>query len=453
MNDLPTGSTVAEVLERYKDRKKYIILNENVAQMEASPFFKVYAVEMNFAETDWYNTGSSYSLMKPALMRVCSALSISIISSVRTDNNSNPDFANYNVIGAMRMPDGTPRTMAGSKSFDVNEAVEDAFKRAQSGRAKRWDTYKDKSDAQLREMAESQRGALRKAKAERAETGAMERMIRAMGAMSTGYKKEDTTKTFVALVTTPDLDKLFMDPAIRQAAALQAVGAASQLYGMAPGQVPAPPEITAGDQPDQKQLSAGAADQDAPPPPASQPDPDAPPVDPDEARIDEWEAASQQERNEYITRLWQERIHGFKAEQWRKIMNSNPRKQAEYIVMVFEKRPKVQEQNEQSQDASQQRDAGQQGAPGWEPSQAQINRLLAIGGKCGYDEAKLHALISERYNGISSFKDLTREQYDELCGNDRYNISSWLEANPYKDPNQEDMFNGNTGGKDEDLPF
>ncbi len=150
--------------------------------------------------------------------------------------------------------------------------------------------------------------------------------------------------------------------------------------------------------------------------------PAQPAPSPEEVALEDWKCADPIERISKIKSLWPTREHGKSDKAYQAALNGDAETQAKCIVFLLscpERKGEVR----------------------WEPTQPQLNRLLAIAASAGYNSEALHALIAERYNGISSLKDLTREQYNELCGDEKKRIPSWLEANPYG------------GGSDEDLPF
>ena len=63
------------------------------------------------------------------------------------------------------------------------------------------------------------------------------------------------------------------------------------------------------------------------------------------------------------------------------------------------------------------------------PSEKQINRLRAIAKKGGWTPSQLGALLKERYN-IDSTSDLSREQYNALCGDADKGIRGILQDPP-----------------------
>lgn len=410
--DVTQTASIKELIGRYTDRKKYIILNPNVAQLEASPFFKVYPVEMKFGPDDWYYSGSGYSLTKPALMRVCGALSISIISNVRTDDGTNPDLAMHSVIGSERMPDGTQRSMAGGGTFDVNTVVRDNIESAKKKRAEGKDAYKNKTDEQIVAGAEAERAKLQRFRAQRAETNAIERMIKNMTGMATSYKKDDTGLTFVAFVTAPNMDVLLMDPQIRMMIAGNAVGATAQLYPQQQSpSLPQPQQnagmLPAGSSSPVGELPAAVVQQE--PEPAD--DPDALPDLPfDEPAADDNAAT--------IRRLFAEREHNKSDAVLERMLAAPPEKQLGYIDWLTGLSMKAQA-------------PAPQGEKKGVLSEAQIRRLYAIAKNAGYDADGLHDLIARLYGGITSVNDLTRDQYNSLCGDEKKGVASYLEAHPF----------------------
>jgi len=72
-------------------------------------------------------------------------------------------------------------------------------------------------------------------------------------------------------------------------------------------------------------------------------------------------------------------------------------------------------------------DPAKQGKP-WSPSEKQLTRLRAIAANYGYDEAAIHELLAK--GNLTSSKQLTRKQYDDLCGDKDKGIVGYFEKHP-----------------------
>ena len=395
---------------KYVNNPAYIVLLPVDGTLEISPFLKVHARELRFSEGLWFYAGSGYCLQKPGLMQLCAAANIGIQASWRTDDGRNPDFASHSVTGIIRQPDGTLRMLPGSKSIHVDEMVDRDYNAALK---KREEKYKGRTDAQIREIAEANRASYRQFRGERAETGAIERMVRNALGMKTAYTKDETQKIFVVPVVAPNMDVLMMDPEVRRIAAVQALAATSTLFGPQ-ARMLALPENTSPGMATPAALPDGSTATPALPPAAAAP---AGPT-PEEIMYDEWLNATPRERRTKLDALWNDRQHG-KADSVLEDLIAGPAdRQAKAIVWLFGLPTKSGGAATPPADPPPV-DAPPQGNIGWTPSEKQIKRLYGIAKKHGYEtQDAVHEFVAQHCGGIAHLSELTREQYDQLTGHE-----------------------------------
>jgi len=72
----------------------------------------------------------------------------------------------------------------------------------------------------------------------------------------------------------------------------------------------------------------------------------------------------------------------------------------------------------------------------WRPNEKQLTRLMAIAGRYGWDDAGVHELIGKR--GVGSLSELSRDQYDRLCGEGKDGVGGYFagHARPGPEPDQ-----------------
>lgn len=409
---------VAHLFEEFTDDAKYNILRPSETVITPSPFHRVYANIIRFTEDDTYPVdGGKLALNRRALDRIASAAGISFVNVVRTDDGSNPDVAEISVQAVMKRPDGSLIAATGTKAIDVQTIV---AQEASSAKHNNKPYNRERSTLQLRRF-----------KVERAETGAKNRAIRQLMALKSSYQKNELSKPFVVPQITVNMDVIMQDEQLRRLAGANALTGAATIFGNGSSSFTLP--MQASDMPRQSlppQADSPDSASDAILLPPAQAIQSTPAPSREEVAIEDWKCADPIERISKIKALWQAREHGKSEKAYQAALNGDAETQAKCIVFLL---------------SCPEREAR------WEPTQPQLNRLLAIAANAGYNSEVLHTLIAQRYNGISSLKDLTRDQYDELCGDEKKRVPSWLASNPrlasnpYSDPQ--------LGGSDEDLPF
>lgn len=177
-----------------------------------------------------------YCLAKPALMRIAAAAGI-----VWNWRESGPqalqrDYVVYRAVGAVRLPDGSWQPIVGTKEIDLT-VVEEELREANLAKAQELASDPKKREY-LRGMTPEQwaevqtRTAMiqwRKNKLMRAETGAMERVIKAALGIKSQYTREELQKPFI--VPRIDFSPDYSDPEVRRALIEHGVNAMAGLFG------------------------------------------------------------------------------------------------------------------------------------------------------------------------------------------------------------------------------
>jgi hypothetical protein len=386
-------NTAMQLFEQFTDETKYNILRPTETVMTAqSPFTIVYGNIIRFEkDSDTYPVdGGKLALNKTAHDKIASAAGISFVDVQRSDNRNDPDFAEVKVIAVMKRADGTIITATGTKSVDVNAMID------------RLGPNSDKV---------KNRKQLRQFKVERAESGAKNRAIRALMALKASYKPHELAKPFVVPQITTNYELIMQDPELRRIAGAQQLGAANMLYPQQPSpSLPTQPQQDSGALPassssEQRALPEAVAMR------AETPSDEPPPLpfDDEPPALDDNEAT--------LRKLFDEREHNYSETALQKMIEAPAEKQIGYIDLFAGfplKKPA----------------AAAQGEKKGTLSEKQIKRLFAIAYGAGYDNDSLHELIARLFNGIASIDDLQREQYNFLCGDDKTEMPSYLEAHP-----------------------
>jgi hypothetical protein len=387
-----TGMTL---FEQYTDESKFNILRPTETVMTAqSPFTIVYGNIIRFEkDADTYKVdGGKLALNKTAHDKIASAAGISFVDVQRTDNRNDPDFAEVKVIAVMKRADGTLITATGTKSVDVNAMIDRLGP----------DSDKVKNRKQLRQF-----------KVERAESGAKNRAIRALMAIKASYLPAELAKPFVVPQITTNYELIMQDPELRRLAGAQQLGAMGMLY---PQQNPSlsttQPQnagaLPAGSSSPVKELPAAVVTETR-----TAPDDDPPPLPFDD------EPPALDENPATLRKLFNEREHNYSETALEKMIAAPAEKQIGYIDLFAGFPMKKQ--------STPTNGAGNKSGL----SDKQIGRLFGIAKSAGYDSDGLHAVLARECGGITSVNDITREQYDRMCGDEEKEIPSWLKDHPF----------------------
>lgn len=147
-------------------------------------------------------------------------------------------------------------------------------------------------------------------------------------------------------------------------------------------------------------------------------DPDALPELPFDDQVSELPDLSEPaetENQRTIRRLYDERKHNLSADKLKTMLDAPADKQISYIDWLTGLPMREQAAAPKTE---------RKGAL----SEKQIKRLFAIARNHGYDSDGVHTVIATNFGGITSVDDLTKAQYERLCGND--DTPGWFELNP-----------------------
>jgi len=234
---------------------KYTVMEVRIDISENSgDIFKVGSVQIN---GEWVDT---FSLAKPALMKMAAAAGIQFDPANTYGTLVSKNCYKAKAYGAMRMPDGTGKTHCDEKVINLDDE-EDRFrlefmdksiegikdKKAAQEAAKlfkgEWFDTTDKLGKPCRayRIADEDRQKyidrsvlvnmtqLRKTAAEKAMTGAILRVIRALTGMKGQFTKEELGKPFAIPRVTFSPD--YNDPTVRRAMLDQGMNSVSNMFG------------------------------------------------------------------------------------------------------------------------------------------------------------------------------------------------------------------------------
>ena len=275
------NTALTEIQTKYKDCN---LLIPSATSVQMNPFYKctVMTVQADTSEKsgDIFKVGSTktgedsngkaiyrdvYSLAKPMLMKMATAAGIQFHPEYTTVYRENSNTYVGKAYGAIRLPDGSYKTQAdtkriclddeenkyrlefmdksiqGIKDWKAAKAAEDMFKGhwEETGETREYNgrEYPVKKyvidDADREKYIERSilvnMTLLRKTASEKAQTGAILRVVRALLGIKGTYTKEELEKPFaVATVTfAPD----YNDPAVRNAMLQQGMSSMSNMFG------------------------------------------------------------------------------------------------------------------------------------------------------------------------------------------------------------------------------
>lgn len=423
---------------------RFNVLRPMESMLTQNPLVQVYANVVSFTEADTYPVdGGKRALNGTALAKIAAAAGISFLAVQRHDDGRDPSVAEVSVHAVMRRPDGSWIHATGKKRVDVAAyaAQELSSKLKKNENAK---PGEKKSEEQIRRDVETNRLQLAKFRAERAETGAKNRAIRQLLAMKASYSPAELQKPFVVPQITVNMSAVLQDEYGRRVAIDQALSGIAALFGG--GTLP---NMTTPGMASPAALPAGATVESDPVAPPASAEPPAPTRE--EILTAEWTNARPGERVAKLNALLAEREHGLSDKAVDELFGKDAAYQAKMIAWLTAKPMKATNgtptngtpaigtpTNGTAHDETVHTGAVNTGS--WAPSEKQIKRLYGIAKKFGYDTEALHAFIAERFGGITSVNDLTRDQYDTLTGheaNPEYNqeeLIGLLEQRPYNAP-------------------
>ncbi len=180
-----------------------------------------------------------FALAKPALMKIAQAAGITWHYPECRPITVSRDYVLYQAVGGIRLPAGNWQVIPAKKEIDLT-VIEDELMEQNLKKAKELAAGDKKDKEKLQGMTPEEwakaktRAAMiqwRKHKLARAETGAMERVIRAALSMKQAYTKDELDKPF--LVPRIDFSPDYSDPTVQRMLIENGVKAMSNLFSAA----------------------------------------------------------------------------------------------------------------------------------------------------------------------------------------------------------------------------
>lgn len=186
---------------------------------------------------------SKYAIAKQGLLKLsnCAGVIWHPTETRRTDNRADRNYVSYQAVGGVRKTDGTPIFFKAEYDVDF-EVVEDEIREQYRLKAQKYESAKGDEDYKWWHKKSKQEKAdylencvrrdllqKRKHKLKLAETGAMNRVIRALLNLKNTYTKAELQKPFVIarIVLKPD----YNDPEVKRLLVEASVKAMTQIYG------------------------------------------------------------------------------------------------------------------------------------------------------------------------------------------------------------------------------
>lgn len=179
-----------------------------------------------------------FSLGKVALMKIAQAAGITWDYNQCGPVNVSRDYVLYKAVGMLRLPAGNWQVIPATKEIDISVIEDELMEQNLKKAAELANSGNQKDKAKLQDMTEKEwaerqtKSALiqwRKHKLARAETGAMERVIRAALSMKQTYTAIELAKPFV--VPRIDFSPDYTDPNVQRLTMENGVRAMNALFG------------------------------------------------------------------------------------------------------------------------------------------------------------------------------------------------------------------------------
>ena len=202
------------ILNKYPEKDYNVLMASTATQMTA--WHKIILCETKIDPDpdsgDVYPQGGKLAFSKQALMRLADAAGIRFVG---TDSERHEDMSvTATVHGVMTKADGIEHQLIGTYTWDVSNRLEQVRLDIEK--------YEQKSSRKLSNTDTAQRMIdVRKFAFMRAETGAIERLIRSALGLRSTYSKADLDKTFVIARVVTDMSQ---DPMMRLVTAMRLAG-------------------------------------------------------------------------------------------------------------------------------------------------------------------------------------------------------------------------------------
>lgn len=170
-------------------------------------------------------------------LAVCAGIIWHPTACHRTDNRNDRDYVSYQSVGGIKKNDGSLVYWKGEYDLDF-EVVEEELRELHYNKSKNWHKSDEEKQAYIESSVRRDMIFKRKHKIKLAETGAANRVIRAILGLKSAYTKAELAKPFtlIRIVFKPD----YNDPEVKRQVTAAAISAMTGIYGNQ-SPPPAPP--------------------------------------------------------------------------------------------------------------------------------------------------------------------------------------------------------------------
>jgi hypothetical protein len=254
----------AGLIELKKYENEYNVLAPTTQIQQISPFHRIRVefvkVDPDPEKGDTYKVGSKcigkdsqgkpiyedeLTFSKVALMKFADAAGITWNWRDTRAVSITPDYVYYEAVGALRKPSGEWIALKGSVEIDLKvkeqEIYQGKLEYAKKLADSKYDSDKKKLDGKTPEQWAKEKTAEdmlreRKYKLRKAETAAMERVIRNALQLKQKYSPKELEKPFA--IPKVDFSPDYNDPSVRKMMLQQGIQASNNLFGATPVQAP-----------------------------------------------------------------------------------------------------------------------------------------------------------------------------------------------------------------------
>jgi hypothetical protein len=235
MSTIP--QTVEEQIQKYRNGKFNLLLPTKTIQ-EISEFHKLQLDEVQlsiedrdaYAQDSWKDDPQEWALSKRGLMKLaqCAGIVFDPVHSKRVDKMTDKMYVSYQSCGALQKPDGTWLPLVKEYEYDL-EVVEEEIRELKTAQANKRFNDEAKKEKWIEDQVRRDMLKKRRFKVMLAETGAMNRVIRALLTIKDTYTRAELARPFVVprIVFAPDVN----DPQIRAALLQTSMRSLQDAYG------------------------------------------------------------------------------------------------------------------------------------------------------------------------------------------------------------------------------
>lgn len=179
---------------------------------------------------DVYAADAKFRITAQGLRKlaVCAGIIWHPTACCRTDNRNDRDYVSYQSVGGIKKNDGSLVYWKGEYDLDF-EVVAEELKELHYKKSKNWQKSDEEKQAYIESSVRRDMIFKRKHKIKLAETGAANRVIRAILGLKSAYTKAELAKPFtlIRIVFKPD----YNDPEVKRQVTAAAISAMTGIYG------------------------------------------------------------------------------------------------------------------------------------------------------------------------------------------------------------------------------